>query len=70
MANKLKIGLLVFCLAGSIAWAAKAPEFIAPGGGEVDLKQNLMKYFADKDQQVEGFWQDFHLKNRLSGILS
>jgi lipopolysaccharide export system protein LptA len=39
-----------------IGWAAGRMEIIAPGGGEFDLRQNVMKYHGLDSQRVEVHW--------------
>lgn len=56
--NLRNIFLLLLILFTGVAWAASEIELIAPGGGEVDLKQNVTKYYANAPKVVEAHWQN------------
>lgn len=52
--------LLVFL--SSIGWAAGSElELIAPGGGEMDMEKNLVKYYSAGSQPVEARWENSKL---------
>ena len=51
-----------------IGWATGQLEITAPGGGEFDLRQNVMKYHGQDSQQVNVRWNDSALEtNELQG---
>jgi len=58
-----KIFLFILCLflLAGIAWAAGEPQLTAPGGGEFDLVQNVVKYYGISSRQVEARWGDYQL---------
>jgi Uncharacterized protein conserved in bacteria len=49
---------LLLLLGFSISWAAGQLEIKAPRGGELDLRQNIMKYHGTDSQLVEVDWED------------
>lgn len=55
--------LTVGLLAAQIGWTNNQLELLAPGGGEMDLKQNLMKYFATASTPVVVKWDDYVLES-------
>ncbi len=57
--------LLGTFLTGSLVWGAlKAPDFIAPGGAECDLKQGIIKYYAAGTELIEANWNQVNFKAR------
>jgi lipopolysaccharide export system protein LptA len=59
--NFLKI--LLFVLLFSTAVLAKGElKLVAPGGGEVDLQKNVMRYYADGSNLVVADWGNFKLE--------
>jgi len=57
--GKLGVSLSLFILIffSSPGWAAAELELIAPGGGEMDLRQNVVKYYAVDAKPVEARWE-------------
>jgi lipopolysaccharide export system protein LptA len=55
---------LSLLLGAGISWAAGQLEITAPGGGEMDLQQNIMKYYGLGSQLVEVSWDDLLLETK------
>jgi lipopolysaccharide export system protein LptA len=54
-----KVVLLVLLICGcGVGWTQGKIELIAPGGGEMDLKQNLIKYYASGSLLVQALWDN------------
>lgn len=54
---RLSLLLLMICGAGIIC-AEEQIELIAPGGGEMDLNRNLMKYYSSGSNKVRVLWSN------------
>jgi len=55
--------VLIIVLLFSTAVLAEAElELVAPGGGEADLQENVMKYFADGPNLVVANWGNYKLE--------
>lgn len=50
-----------FILFAGIGWAAGELKLIAPGGGEMDMEKNVVKYYAAGTQLVEAHWEKYDL---------
>lgn len=50
-------------LAAQISWTNNQLELVAPGGGEMDMEQNLMKYYATATTPVVVRWDDYVLES-------
>lgn len=61
MVKKILLWTVCLLLLGGIVWAAGEPQLTAPGGGELDLVQNVVKYYGTRSQQVEARWGDYQL---------
>jgi lipopolysaccharide assembly outer membrane protein LptD (OstA) len=66
---------LMFILLGCIGWTDQALEVTAPGGGDLDLEKNVMKYYAAGTNPVMVKWENYVLEtafleyNRNRGII-
>lgn len=64
--NKLLINAFVIVLSISAAVLADTDlELVAPGGGEADLRENVMKYYADGPNLVVVNWGNFKLETKF-----
>lgn len=61
MLKKLKL-LVIVLLFSSVVFAEAELELVAPGGGEADLRENVMKYYADDSNLVVVKWSKFELE--------
>jgi lipopolysaccharide transport protein LptA len=72
--NYFLIGLM-FIFLSWIGWTDQALEVNAPGGGDLDLQKNVMKYYAAGMNPVVVKWEDYILEtafleyNRNQGII-
>ncbi|HEY8464203.1 MAG TPA: LptA/OstA family protein [Bacillota bacterium] len=57
-----QICLVILCYLINIGWADNRLELTAPGGGEMDLGKNLMKYYASGSQLVTVRWDNYILE--------
>jgi len=63
MAKIFRYFLIGIFFVGGLAWGAlKAPEFVAPGGAECDLKQGIIKYYANGSQLIEANWEQMNFR--------
>jgi lipopolysaccharide export system protein LptA len=71
----LRIALMVFLLLSGSGWTQNQLELNAPGGGDMDLGRNVMKYYASGAKPVEARWDDNELEagyleyNRAQSII-
>ncbi|HYH04618.1 MAG TPA: LptA/OstA family protein [Bacillota bacterium] len=59
-------GILVWaalCIATGIGWSGNQLELSAPGGGEMDMGKNLMKYYASASKPVVVTWDNYILES-------
>lgn len=56
-----KLSLIVILFSGAV-FAETALELVAPGGGEVDLLENIMKYYADGSDLVVARWDNYSME--------
>jgi lipopolysaccharide export system protein LptA len=63
LVKRLKKLGMVFAILLSLGLTANQPmELVAPNGGELDLKRNVMKYYASKTAPVEVRWDNYVLE--------
>lgn len=65
MFKNLSKVLLIALLFSSVVFADTELELVAPGGGEADLRKNIMKYYADDSNLVIVRWSNFTLEAKL-----
>jgi hypothetical protein len=71
----MRIALLAFLLLSAGGWTQNQLELNAPGGGDMDLSRNVMKYYASGTRPVEARWDDNQLEagyleyNRAQSII-
>lgn len=65
MFKKLSEVFLIVLLFSGMALAETELELVAPGGGEADLRENIMKYYADGSNLVVVRWSNFTLEAKL-----
>lgn len=64
--SKVLINVFIIALSFSAAVLAETTlELVAPGGGEADLQENVMKYYADGPNLVVVNWGNFKLEARF-----
>ncbi|MGE5607447.1 MAG: hypothetical protein ACM3YE_17380 [Bacteroidota bacterium] len=76
--NFYKVLIIVLLLLSTTVLAETELELVAPGGGEADLQENVMKYYADGTNLVVVNWDNYkleaqsleyqHQKSTLQGI--
>ncbi len=54
--------LVIVLLFSTTVLAEAELELVAPGGGEADLRKNIMKYYADGSSLVVANWGNFKLE--------
>jgi lipopolysaccharide assembly outer membrane protein LptD (OstA) len=54
--------ILSILLCWSLAWTANGLELVAPGGGEMDLQKNIVKYYGTDSKPVEARWNEMVLQ--------
>jgi lipopolysaccharide assembly outer membrane protein LptD (OstA) len=60
--NYISRVLLLIVLLLGVGWTDQAMEIIAPGGGDLDLEKNIMKYYAAGANPVVVRWEDYVLE--------
>lgn len=71
----MRNALLVFLLLSGSGWTQNQLELNAPGGGNMDLGRNVMKYYASGGKPVEARWDENELEagyleyNRTQSII-
>lgn len=56
--------LIIVLLFSTVVLAEAELELVAPGGGEVDLQENVMKYYADGSNLVIANWGNYKLEGQ------
>lgn len=54
--------LIIVSLFSTTVMAGTGVELVAPGGGEADLRENVMKYYADGTNLVVVNWDNYQLQ--------
>lgn len=54
--------LIIILLFSTVVSAEAELELVAPGGGEADLQENVMKYYGDGSNLVVATWGNFKLE--------
>lgn len=55
------ISIVAFTLLCTVGWTSEQLEMTAPGGGEMDLSKNVVKYFGTSTHPVTAQWKDYTL---------
>lgn len=54
---------IALCIAIGTGWSGNQLELSAPGGGEMDMAKNLMKYYASASEPVVVTWDNYILES-------
>lgn len=67
MINKVgrMVAIGILLLIGTAVWAEGQLEITAPGGGEIDLGRNIMKYHSSDSHLVEVHWGNSVLETKF-----